>query len=425
MRKQKTDSLFQEVLEKINPSVKDQTIIKKSLDLFLRKLELKKRKNKIKASIFVGGSFAKNTLIKKDVYDIDIFIRFDKKYIKQDISALTSKILKGNKFTTLKGSRNYFRIKINPKIFFEIVPVIEVKRPQEAGNITDLSYSHVNYVKRKVKSEKILNDIKLAKAFCYANQCYGAESYIRGFSGYGLELLVYHYKGFLPFVRAIAKSKNRIIIDLEKKYKNKRSILMDINASKLQSPIILIDPTFKQRNVLAALSDETFAKFQKACKKFVKKTTIKGFELEKTDIKQVKNAAKSKKQEFILLEGKTKKQEGDIAATKLLKFYKHLSKEVEKYFFIKKQGFNYGGKKAARFFFVAKSRKELVISGPLIKQDKNMKKFKKVHKNTFKKLGRIYAREKITYNLPKFIEKWKKDNKTKIKDMYISSLEII
>lgn len=421
----KTDSLFTGVLQEVNPGIKDLAKIRNALNLFLKKIDLKIKKQKISAKIFVGGSFAKNTLIKKDLYDIDIFLRFDKKYIKQDISSLTSKLLKGTKFTKLKGSRDYFKIKISPNIFFEIVPVIEVKRPQESLNITDLSYSHVNYVKKRIKSEKILNDIKITKAFCYANRCYGAESYIKGFSGYGLELLIYYYKGFMNFVKAVAKSKDKIIIDIEKRYKNKRSILMDINDSKLQSPMILIDPTYKQRNVLAALSDETFDKFKKVCKKFVKKPSIKHFELEKTDLKQVKNNAKAKKHEFILLEATTKKQEGDIAATKLLKFYNHLSKEVGKLFFIKKQGFNYGGKHAARFFFVVKSKKELVIRGPLTKQDKNVKKFKKAHKNISVKLGRIYAKEKIDFDLNQFIENWKRDNRVKIKDMYVSGFKVV
>ena len=38
---------------------------------------------------------------------------------------------------------------------------------------------------------------------------------------------------------------------------------MNLNASKLNSPIILIDPTYKQRNTLAALSNETFENFKK------------------------------------------------------------------------------------------------------------------------------------------------------------------
>ena len=45
----------------------------------------------IQAATFLGGSFAKGTLIKKDVYDVDLFIRFDWRY--EDLSGLLAKIV--------------------------------------------------------------------------------------------------------------------------------------------------------------------------------------------------------------------------------------------------------------------------------------------------------------------------------------------
>ena len=89
--------------------------------------------------------------------------------------------------------------------------------------------------------------------------------------------------------------------------------MMDVNSSKLHSPVILIDPTFKQRNALAALSSETFTKFQKEAKNFIKNPSIKAFEQRKTDLKKIKKEALSKKQDFILIEADTDKQAGDVA----------------------------------------------------------------------------------------------------------------
>ena len=70
---------------------------------------------------------------------------------------------------------------------------------------------------------------------------------------------------------------------------------MDLNSAKLNSPIILVDPTYKQRNALAALSDETFEKFKSACKKFLKNPSLKSFEIKKTNLERVKVDAKKKK----------------------------------------------------------------------------------------------------------------------------------
>ena len=63
MRK-KINSILKEVLEEVTPSKHDLDKIKEDLNKFLR--EFKKRL-KINAEVFVGGSLAKNTLIKKDI----------------------------------------------------------------------------------------------------------------------------------------------------------------------------------------------------------------------------------------------------------------------------------------------------------------------------------------------------------------------
>ena len=86
----KINSILKEVLEKIKPPKEGLDFIDDSLKKFLKDFKKGIKKNKIKAEIFIGGSFAKNTLIKKDTYDIDVFVRFDKKY--KNISKLCEKI---------------------------------------------------------------------------------------------------------------------------------------------------------------------------------------------------------------------------------------------------------------------------------------------------------------------------------------------
>ena len=434
-----TEAILSEVIKKIEPKKEDLKIITNLTEKFLEKIKSNLKKFKIDAEIFIGGSFAKRTVIKKDKYDIDIFIRFNKKYKNEEIPLLTKKALGNINFASVHGSRDYFRITLKENFFLEIIPVKRINKPEEYENITDLSYFHVKYINKKVKSQKILDDIKLAKAFCYANNCYGAESYISGFSGYSLELLIYYYKGFLNFIRAMSKignnfsSKNRRamskikekkeIIDIEKQFKNKNNALIDLNSSKLNSPIILIDPTYKQRNVLAALSSETYNRFQKACKEFLKNPSITSFEIKKANLDKIKKNAEEKGKEFILLEAETNKPEGDVAGSKLLKFYHHLEKEIDKFFNISKKGFNYNNKKSARYFFVAKNKEEIVFGGPYADDKKNVSKFKKMHKKIFLKNKRIYSKEKIHIQLNKFIDKWKIKNNKRMQDMNIVSLK--
>ncbi len=436
------NSVLKEVLQRVEPSEEELKIIEDSLHEFLDQLNKRLKASKINAEIFLGGSFAKGTIIKKDLYDIDIFVRFDKEHKENELSRLTGRILRGIKNVSLiHGSRDYFRVNASKNLVFEIIPVKKIKNPKEAENITDLSYAHVNYIKRKLKNKKLPDEIRLAKAFCHANNCYGAESYIRGFSGYALELLVYHYNSFLKFIHAMSKIKERQkakplatsstssqskeIIDIEKHYKNKNQVLMDINASKLYSPVILIDPTYKQRNVLAALSEETFRKFRKACQDFLKNPHPEMFESKKINLEKIRKNAKKRGYGYVLLKAKTSKQEGDIAGSKLLKFYKHLVHETERFFEIKGRGFEYQGKKSARYLFVVKKKKEILISGPDINDKKNVIRFKKKHKKVFVKNKKFYSKEKTKVTLTAFIQNWKKKHRKRIKDMYITRLEFI
>ena len=423
----RVDSVLKEVLESVKPSEKELKEIKETLSSFLKKIEQNRKKNRINAQVFIGGSFAKKTLIKKDSYDIDIFIRFDKKYKDELLSNMTEKILSGLKAVRVHGSRDYFKAHAQNNLFFEIVPVKKIITPKEAENITDLSYSHVNYIKKKLKSEKLLDEVRLAKAFCYANGSYGAESYVQGFSGYGLELLVYYYGSFMGFIKAMSKinPEKKVIIDIEKLHKNKNHILMDLNAAKLHSPIILVDPTYKQRNVLAALSRETFLNFQKICKDFLKRHSASFFAKKVVNIEKIKQEAEKKSYDFIILKAETGKQEGDIAGSKLLKIYKHLVLEANRFFDIKAKGFEYEKGKTARFFFVARGKKELIVSGPRTDQEKHVQRFREKHKTISIKNSRLYSRVHLNFTLKQFLQNWITKNQKKIKDMGITKMEII
>jgi tRNA nucleotidyltransferase (CCA-adding enzyme) len=413
---------FEDILKKISPSKEELKEINEKLKKFLRVIKKEIKNKKINVEIFIGGSFAKGTQIRKKVYDIDIFFRFSKNH--KNISAITENLLKNFKnVTKVHGSRDYFRVQIEKNLFFEIVPVLKIKKPNQADNITDLSYSHVKYIKKKIKNKRILDEIQLAKAFCYSTKTYGAESHIRGFSGYSLELLIIYYKNFLNFLKEICKNKDeKIIIDIEKIYKNKPQVLRELNESKLGSPIILIDPTHKYRNALAALSYETFKKFKEEARKFLKNPSEKFFEVKEKNFDNIKR--KYKRYDGVVVEIKTNKQEGAIAGSKLLKFFNYLNCKISKYFEIKEKNFEYNGDNSAKGIFVAKSKEKILISGPYLNDKKNVKKFKENHKNIYIKKNRVYCEEKINFNLKEFLNNLKKKDKKIIKEMGISGIEV-
>jgi len=423
-----------EFLKKLDFEIEknDLDFIKNETDkiLFLLKNEIKRRK--VKADIFVGGSLAKGTIVKSNWYDIDIFVRFEKKNDK--ISYLLEEIINGIKkekkmnIERVHGSRDYFKVKKGvegKEVEFEIIPVLKIKKPKEAENVTDLSYFHVNYVKNEIrKNKKLKKDIPMAKAFCGANKVYGAEGYVQGLSGYAVECLVINYGSFEKMAKEIINVKERVILDPKKQYKNKNEIFLELNEAKMQSPIVLIDPTWKERNVLAALHRETFIRLQEALKDLIRKPRKELFELRKMDELGLKNRAKKQSSEFLKVVMKTDRQEGDIAGTKLKKFSKYLKNEMSKYFEIKESEFEYYGKKEATIYLILKSKKEIINRGPPVEMKKDAIHFRKMNKNIFDKDRRLYSKIKINFTGKDFVKRLITEQKDKIRDMGINWIEV-
>jgi len=392
MAKDSLKQIIDAQLINILPPKRELELLEEKTKKLIKILKENIKKLKVRADVFIGGSFAKNTLIKKDKYDVDIFIRFDSSYEEDKISLFLSKLVPANA-TRIHGSRDYFILKDKENNFeFEIIPTLKIKKPEQAKNITDLSYFHVNYVTNKINQDKKLaNEIRIAKAFIHYADCYGAESYINGFSGYAVELLVISYKRFIKFIEVMSKNNSeKIILDPAKFFKDKKEIMKQINESKLLSPIILIDPTFKERNALAALSDETFIKFKNYCSAFLKNPSDKFFireDKEKIFRKNNKN--------IIELDLVTNRQAGDIAGTKLKKFSEFFIRESSRFFNINDSLFLYDEKEnIGKILVVAEQKKEIIFSGPPVEMKEQLARFKKEHKKIEIKNKQAFAREK-------------------------------
>lgn len=416
--------ILEKEIELIELGEEEWNYLEKEAEDFVELLKGEIKKEKIEAEVFIGGSFAKKTLIKKKIHDIDIFVRFDWKFDNiSDILGNIVKRIKGFRIQKVHGSRDYYRIEHNKNIIFEIVPVYRINRPKEARNVTDLSYFHVGYVKKKLKGN-LIKEVLLAKQFCQAQRLYGAESYIRGFSGYALECLIIHYKSFLGMIKALNKAKERILADPEKHYKKNRDVLFSLNESKLQSPIVLVDPTWKERNVLAALSRENFRKFQEIARKFLKRPSGEFFKEHEINVENLRELAQKKKAEFLHLEIETDGQEGDIAGTKMKKFAEFLKRELGHYFEVVEEKFEYSGGEKARIYLIVKAKKEILLLGPPVKMQEHARSFRRRHYGVFEEKGYLFAKERINFSAKKFLESYKQKQSKKIREMKIIRLEI-
>ncbi|MEM1805076.1 MAG: nucleotidyltransferase domain-containing protein, partial [Nanopusillaceae archaeon] len=185
--------MFEDILDKIRPKKDEREKVYEIINEFIELLETEG------LEIFLGGSFAKDTWLSGD-YDVDLFILFEKE--DQKMSNIIEEVLMKKKldYQRIKGSRDYFRV-VYKGINFELVPILKIKSISEAKNITDLSPFHVDYILKKIKNTNLNDEIRLLKAFMKAKHLYGAESYMRGFSGYVCELLIIYYKSFYNLIR--------------------------------------------------------------------------------------------------------------------------------------------------------------------------------------------------------------------------------
>jgi len=385
-------SIFQSVLKDVIPSDVERAKVLGEVNEFLSKLNKELKRLKYKATAVLGGSYSKDTWLSGD-YDVDIFVKFSFAHHNQVLSNLLEKALPKS-CERIHGSRDYFWVRNGIK--YEIIPVLDIKKADQAENVTDFSPWHVAWVNKNGKNLK--NDIRLAKKFCKANFCYGAESYIRGFSGHVLDILIVYYDGFLPLLKAAKVWKPKVILDYCNFYKGKALLMM--NKSKTEGPLILVDPVQLGRNAAAALTQENLDKFISGAKDFLKKPSVDFFAEKSVDFSKMKG-------HLIKISVKTLPDKEDVAGTKFVRAFEFVRSQLSD-FQVKDSGWSWDRKSNGIWWFLL-NKKELPAMmdwmGPPVKIPDAVKKFKSIYKKTFVKKGRVYATVKRDETTPEKVVK--------------------
>ena len=350
-----------DILNLIKPNKKEEEELLKLIYKFLGKIITPLRK--VNAKPIIGGSFAKGTWLKGD-HDIDIFVLFKDD---ENCSNILEKILikSFKKVERIHGSRDYFQI-VFDNINFEIVPVFDIKNSSEARNVTDVSVLHSRWV-RENTDEKLKDSIRLTKQFCKAQGVYGAETYIKGFSGYVLEILTIYYGGFNNLLKGALKWEDYQTIDIVKY----GSVL---NADKY-SILNVIDPVQPNRNIAAALSKEKLIKFKKSCSGYLSQPNKKFFVINELTLNDFNKFD-------ILIEAFGLQGSRDIVGTKLLKAYERIfSRLSDEGFDVKENGWYWDGK-AYFYFNVANKKldKQVIHYGPPLSKKEHVEVFKRKYK---------------------------------------------
>ena len=397
-----------DIINKISPNKKERETVNKVINDFLKKIKPKLKE----CELFIGGSMGKNSWLAGD-HDVDIFVRFPKSYYKKDISKLLQERLKNIKYNLVHGSRDYLQVK-NGSYLFEIIPVMNIKKHEDALNITDVSPLHVIWVKKNAKN---YDDIRLTKAFLKANNLYGAESYKKAFSGYVVELLTIFYNGFNNLVVEASDWKEPVVIDMSKFYKNKQEVIKNLNKDKLSS-LILIDPVQPDRNAAASLSKEKFNEFRELCNKYLKNPSEDFFVEKKFDVNELKK--KYSKYDIIILKAKELNGKEDVVGGKLLKAFNYIKDKITKEGWKIKEA-NWEWNNEVLFYYVVEKKKlskEIIHLGPPKKLIDYVKQFRKKWKNhkVMQNNYHVYVKLKRRYtDIKPFITNL-------LKDKYLKSL---
>ncbi|PJA70788.1 hypothetical protein CO154_01135, partial [Candidatus Pacearchaeota archaeon CG_4_9_14_3_um_filter_31_7] len=191
--------------------------------------------------------------------------------------------------------------------------------------------------------------------------------------------------------------------------------------------LILIDPVQKERNVLAALTKEKFDLFKKTASEFLKHPSEKFFEKKELNVSELIKQTKKNKKNLAVFKISTNKEKEDIALAKALKFSSFLLFKLEKNGFkIIKTEKEFEKSSMNLYIIYENPVKEFLISGPPCKIEKNCADFRKKHKNTTIKNGRIYAKCKREFlDLEKFFYIFKNKEKKTIKEMNVKGLNLI
>ena len=253
---------YDSILKDIKPTVDEKQHIDSVSSKIIKFLQKTSSELNIDAEINLVGSVAKNTAL-RGKSDIDIFIAFplntDKKDLKENGLKLGHLCCEKFKSTPEHhfASHPYVTTEIEG-CDVDIVPCYSIDDGSQLKSAVDRTILHTRYVKENINPQ-MEDEILLLKRFMAMTGTYGSEFKVGGFAGYLCELLIINYGTLEDTLKSAINWKYGEVIDLK-----------DYGTSNLfKDPLIVIDPTDKNRNVGAALRLDRMAEFIQSARNYL------------------------------------------------------------------------------------------------------------------------------------------------------------
>ncbi|WP_409199425.1 CCA tRNA nucleotidyltransferase [Methanobrevibacter sp. DSM 116169] len=251
---------YDNILKEIKPKKEEINKCLKIANELIDFLNDSAKKEGINAEAFLVGSVAKETFL-SGKSDIDIFISFP---LDVSMDYLEEKgLLLGYKASDKFNGNSYKNYASHPYLISEIdgfkvdfVPCYKIDKGDNIKSAVDRTILHTNYIKtNKINKDEIL----LLKRFMSETKTYGSENKVGGFAGYLCELLILKYQTFENLLLSATNWKYGTSIDLEGYGTSKQ----------FNDPLIVIDPTDKNRNVAASLRLDTYSEFINSARNYL------------------------------------------------------------------------------------------------------------------------------------------------------------
>ncbi len=254
-----------EILNEITPSRQRRA----EISTVAKKLEARVasacKKQGVKAAVRVEGSVAKDTWL-TDEPDVDVFMRVSTKIPHESLGKTCLKVARkateGSKQVERFAEHPYLEAFMN-EVRVNIVPCYDVKRG-DWHSATDRTPYHTDFI-RKCLRKQLQGEVRLLKKFMKGIGVYGAEIKVGGFSGYLCELLVLHYGGFVDVLKAFARHRQRILVDIEGHYKGRENEIELL----FKEPLVIVDPVDRGRNVASAVQAQKLHNFVAGARAFL------------------------------------------------------------------------------------------------------------------------------------------------------------
>lgn len=326
---------------------------------------LRERLNELNVEYIFVGSYARNTWLRNNL-EIDVFVFFQKDATKEELERRIVEIGKKvlDELELRYAEHPYVHGKVSG-VEVDLVPCYKVESAKDIISAVDRTPFHHEWLKERVKGKEA--EIRILKQFLKANEIYGAEYKVRGFSGYLCELLIVFYGSFIDCIKSATNWTRRTVIDV----KNKEI--------RIGESFFVIDPVDENRNVAANLSLDNLAKFVHLSRMFLKNPSIDFFipKRREVNIETLISAIEQRNTEIIAVEFEKPRIVED-------NLYPQLERAARKIFEeLKREGFEpirfsfFAGEKCYLLFETAIKEISRITKklGPLFEDEENVEKF--------------------------------------------------